>query len=392
MSFSTDPQCFVVGLIPTAPFPDYPKVWQGVHRYVQEHRGEIRCLFLPKVADFPASLEGFRGHAILGSILEASEAEELERRGLKYMSLFRYGKVYPMISIDYAEVARTLAGLFVEKGFTRIQFLLDGNESNSLLVKRVLQEEAAHFGVTVTTFDVGPRTRAKGKWFLEDQLLDLADWLRPVEKPTAMLCTDPDHAHRILRVCDREGWNVPEDIALGVCWGLDVETEFSDPPLTACSMDSPEIGYQAISCLHRMLNDPEFQPPPVQLLSAFDLFERASSDQYAYPDPVVQKVLRCMEETLEDPEMSLDQVAKRAGVSRSTMDRRFFNVTGRRPGEQVRMFRAQRARELLLHTNRTLLDVSLECGIQDPAQFSRFVKSIYGVNPSDLRKHSRAKV
>jgi len=385
-----DAEPWLIGLVPTAPFPDYPRVWEGVYQYSMEHRNRIRCVFLEGFGSPGYELEHFEGHGLLGSLGTNSAGNFLDKSSIPFVNLFRHGrKLEPVVSVDYRETARLLVDMFAEKKFQTLHFLFDGDErNNSNEVVEALEGAAKAYGLSVRVFYEGKRTLKRGKWVLEDQLLDLEEWLTETVRPCAVICTNPDHAQRVLKVCRRKGWSVPEEVALAVCWGVQTQCEFSDPPLTSCHIDYAQVGYVALSTLHRILEHPEEPPPRIQLLSTVTLHNRMSSDQYAVKDPLVTKLMREMQVRMAE-KLSIQDLTDKYRISRSTLERRFRKVTGRKPGEHLRNIRAARARELLVHSKRSLLEIALECGIEDPAQFTRFMRQQYGCTPSELR-HQRS--
>ena len=91
-----------------------------------------------------------------------------------------------------------------------------------------------------------------------------------------------------------------------------------------------------------------------------------------------------MEATIEAP-LGLDAVAKRIGLSRRQLERLFKRHLERRPGHYYLELRLNRARQLLLQTDRSIMDIAVACGFQSPPHFSRRYRALFGHAPSAER-------
>jgi AraC-like DNA-binding protein len=89
---------------------------------------------------------------------------------------------------------------------------------------------------------------------------------------------------------------------------------------------------------------------------------------------------------IEDPTLTPDHVAAVLGVSRRSLYDLFAADVGP-VARYVRSLRLERARDLLLAPgDRPVADVAVECGIPDPAHFSRLFRREYGVPPVQYRR------
>ncbi|GAB3274238.1 helix-turn-helix domain-containing protein [Kineosporia babensis] len=87
---------------------------------------------------------------------------------------------------------------------------------------------------------------------------------------------------------------------------------------------------------------------------------------------------------------SVSELASTAGLSESY----FAALFRRRMGVPVQTYQTQvrmgRARELLATTERSVAEVSTECGYDDPWYFSRQFRRVHGTSPSVYRKQLRS--
>jgi transcriptional regulator GlxA family with amidase domain len=83
-------------------------------------------------------------------------------------------------------------------------------------------------------------------------------------------------------------------------------------------------------------------------------------------------------------------LVKHAHVHPSTFFARFRQQAGMTPGDYLRRARIQRARELLVRTNRSITEIALDCGFSSSQHFADCFKEYTGAQPSRFRREFRA--
>ena len=73
-------------------------------------------------------------------------------------------------------------------------------------------------------------------------------------------------------------------------------------------------------------------------------------------------------------------------MSEYHFSRLFKKATGRSPSQCFIRLRMAKARQLLLETDQSIIDIGLEVGYGSPSHFSQVFKREVGVKPSDYRK------
>ncbi len=90
--------------------------------------------------------------------------------------------------------------------------------------------------------------------------------------------------------------------------------------------------------------------------------------------------------------LSLDELARRAGMSKSTFKRTFTRLFEVSPGQYLLRVRLNAARRLLETTDRLISDVALDCGFYDQSHFSRLFRRARGITPGAYRRaHARTR-
>ena len=82
---------------------------------------------------------------------------------------------------------------------------------------------------------------------------------------------------------------------------------------------------------------------------------------------------------------SLSLVAETCGMSLRNFNRLFLKETGLTPKEYLQMKRIEKARSMLIETELTITDISLEVGYNSISKFIEAFKKLEGKLPSDFR-------
>jgi AraC-like DNA-binding protein len=105
---------------------------------------------------------------------------------------------------------------------------------------------------------------------------------------------------------------------------------------------------------------------------------------HAVADPPVRAVVALMHEDCAHP-WTLEELAARAGLSRTVLAERFRTAMGETPLAYLRTVRMQKAMRILAGTTRTLEQVAQAVGYQDAFGFSKVFKRSVGLSPREFR-------
>lgn len=109
----------------------------------------------------------------------------------------------------------------------------------------------------------------------------------------------------------------------------------------------------------------------------------------AVRDPRIRLAVELMhEDTAHD--WTLDELARRAGLSRTAFAQRFRESMGDTPLNHLRTLRMQKAMRILTETENTLDDVASAVGYQDAFGFSKVFKKTVGLAPREFRRQDAA--
>ena len=101
--------------------------------------------------------------------------------------------------------------------------------------------------------------------------------------------------------------------------------------------------------------------------------------------PKLTEAVTLMEANIEEP-LSTDEIAQLAGVSRRQLERLFKQYLGSLPSRYYLELRLKRARQLLLDTNYSIVQVGLMCGFSSGSHFSTAFGALFGNTPREERQ------
>ncbi len=96
--------------------------------------------------------------------------------------------------------------------------------------------------------------------------------------------------------------------------------------------------------------------------------------------PKLSKVIQIMEQNIEEP-ISPSILAKDVGMSTRQLERLFRRYLNRSPKRYYMELRLQKARNLLMQTDMSVINVALACGFASPSHFSKCYRAHYDTTP-----------
>jgi len=107
--------------------------------------------------------------------------------------------------------------------------------------------------------------------------------------------------------------------------------------------------------------------------------------------PKLSRVIQMMEQNIEEP-ISPAILARDVGMSTRQLERLFRRYLSRSPKRYYMELRLQKARNLLMQTDMTVINVALACGFASPSHFSKCYRSHYDTTPYRERGSHAARV
>ncbi len=303
------------------------------------------------------------------------------------------GPLFPVIESDSDEIARTAVDFFIRSSFHRLAYCGYSGMFFSDLREKAFVALARARGIVPMIYG-----GAKVSDICEDVFLhergagarepELEEWLNRLPKPVAILACNDIRGQQVINACRESGIRVPEDVAVLGVDNDEVICRLCHPPLSSVDPNVRAIGELAARLLDDMLCGksvfPGYKIPPLRVI------ERTSTDTIAVEDALVQNILRRIRDDACEPGgVSVDQLCESAGLSRSTLDKRFISRLGRSVADEISRHRLHHARQLLLSGDLSLGEVAARSGFSTATYFCRFFKRETGDTPAGFRRANR---
>lgn len=146
------------------------------------------------------------------------------------------------------------------------------------------------------------------------------------------------------------------------------------------SIISDKVGLKIANTVANVLHVDRIRKPNIEQRSFF------LADYETLP-PKLRAVVKLMIENLEQP-LLVSELSDAVGITVRSLERGFKQQLGISPGKHYRKIRLERAKQLLWHTNMSILEVSILTGFPSPSYLSRLYRQEFGILPSEERKKS----
>jgi AraC-type DNA-binding domain-containing proteins len=98
---------------------------------------------------------------------------------------------------------------------------------------------------------------------------------------------------------------------------------------------------------------------------------------------LMEKVIAIINENLENPELSVEFLSEKIGLSRVHLYRKLKDMTGISGSEFVRNIRMKQAATLLRERKISISQVAYTVGFTNSTHFSSVFKKYYGLSPTE---------
>jgi len=140
---------------------------------------------------------------------------------------------------------------------------------------------------------------------------------------------------------------------------------------------------ELMACLHNVF----VQREKLRLKFQAKLYEKIPEEHGSEESiKFLNKILTVLEKNYRNENFRIEDLYQHLGISRVQLHRKLTALTGQSTSNFIRSFRLQKARKLLLETNKNVSEIAYETGFSDPNYFTRVFMQENGITPSELRK------
>lgn len=117
----------------------------------------------------------------------------------------------------------------------------------------------------------------------------------------------------------------------------------------------------------------------------YDKVMYGGSGESQESSPLIQRARRMIEEYYSQG-ITMEEVARKLGVSPEYLSRQFKKETGISFTEEIRNVKVEKVKTLLLGTSQNLTQIAAMTGFSDPKYMSKVFKEVVGILPAEYRQ------
>jgi LacI family transcriptional regulator len=359
---------------------------QGVVRYIREHSPWL--FYIPEQGrgDIPPSwLAHWQGDGIIARIENQEIARAVAASGLPAVdvSAARMLPSLPWVETDDAEISRLAAEHLLDRGFKHFGFCGDARFNWSNWRAEHFQKHIHAAGHDCHHYKTAISLQAP----LEEQASEIAEWLRKLPKPVAVMACYDIRAQQVLDACRNIGLSVPDEVAV---IGVDNDAllcDLSSPPLSSVIPNTQRTGYEAAQLLDKMMSGRPVEPT-AHFITPIGVATRQSTDTLAIEDRAIATAVRHIREHAFE-QINIADVLKVVPLSRRLFESRFKKLLGHTPHEEIIRVRMNRVKEMLTETDLPLADIAERTGFEHVEYLSAAFKKREGLSPNRYRTRNQ---
>lgn len=227
------------------------------------------------------------------------------------------------------------------------------------------------------------------KFDTDDRPYDLAaidSFLLSLPKPAAVWCVYDITAVAVLEACVRCKIRIPDQLAILSTDNDETLCRYASPPLSSIELPQEQLGYLAARELCRMMAG---RKPSGKIIltdnATLKIVERDSSRHIPPATHLISQARDFIETHVCDG-ITVTDVAKRLGVSRSLIDLRFRQILNTSIGRTIQDSKLKEVKRRLKYTDSPLSQIAVNCSFSSLPRLAHFFKSQTGMSMREYRQ------
>lgn len=358
----------------------------GISRYLLDNPGWSVALEPHGLLEPLSSMvRRWKGDGIIARTATQEQGEVLYGKGVPLVELCGQGTTFVAeIRTDELAAAELVVQHFRAQGLEHFAVFGYGNAwwavRRAVALQSVLDASAEELHIFPTLGQSVPSFYPVIE--RRDELI-LPTWLADLPKPVGIWCVGDIQAIELLEVCQRLGLSVPEDVAILGTTNDALLCCVLTPNLSSLEYDAADIGYEAARRLDAKMRGKVFRS--ITEIKPKGIVVRQSTDVIHHQDASLTQAVQFIRENAING-ISVHDVVRATGLSRSTLQRKFKQVLDTHPAKEILRVKIDYAKRLLLETNASLEVIKIKSGFATTEYFVQAFRRECGITPARFRK------
>ena len=279
---------------------------------------------------------------------------------------------------DNEGVGKCGAEFFIKKNFTSFAFV-GMAETQAWVDERLngFRDTLSQHGFDCMVY----RPPAGTGWKAEEPAL--RNFLQKTPKPCGLLAAFDSRAKHAIDICSRIGIAVPQQISVLGVDNDELFCEWTRPTISSIQPDFELSGYRLAELLDTLMHEPP-KPPVILRYGVTGIVERLSTLDITGAARIVTLAREYIRKNAKAP-IKLADIAAAVGCSPRILQRRFQEVLGKTPIDELRERRLEHVCEMLSKTTTPIDLVGGFCGFNSNSNLKTAFKARYGMSLSAYR-------
>lgn len=207
--------------------------------------------------------------------------------------------------------------------------------------------------------------------------------LARAQHPLGLFCSNDTVALTAIDACLDAGLRVPEEIGVLGVDNNPIYASLALVPISSIELNMEEWGYRAAEMLDHQIKGRTAKSP--RLIEPVGVIARRSTDFTAVAHPGIARAARFVRDRYLES-IKLDDVAKSAGLSRSSLISLFPKLVGRTVHDEITQLRLGHACNLLRETPESIGRIAELSGFGGPEHLAKVFRRVLDTTPRAYRK------
>lgn len=320
---------------------------------------------------------------IIANISDTKETRELVSSASPAIIFSRFKKEFPdlphIITHNFA-IGKMAAEYLLNRGlrhfaFCGFNYAYWSQERGEGFCERIVQA-----GFESNCYK--PRLKSPRSWEKEQPFL--VDWLLSLPKPVGVMTCNDDRGCDVIEACKIADLRIPEEVAILGVDNDELVCDLSFNPLSSINLNTEKAGYDAAELLDRLMAG-EKMAKQVIAIEPTHVVSRQTTDILAVDDSDVVDAIRFIQQHSKEP-IQVNDVVNAVALSRRVLEKRFRRILGRSVLDEIRRVRIDKVAQMLLETNKSILQIALALGYSGSDNVARYFRKEKGMSPIAYRK------
>jgi DNA-binding LacI/PurR family transcriptional regulator len=346
----------------------------GIEEYSKNLDWDIFPIFYDNINLLPKLIEKENIDGIIGSF--ASEHMSYIKQSLPIVNISSVSKIDNMSSVlnDNYKSGQLAASHFCNNNLKHLYFCGQNTQNSSKIMEDGYMSFAESKKVVASK---------SPSFFLNENNDRIIEWLKNIEKPSGIFCTNSILARHIIQSAKDIELNIPDDISVVVWNGSKLDSLIAGIELSSISADGYKQGIKAAQILNQLFDNPDNRY--MEHISPKNIYIGLSSSFIAGKHPKYAQAYTYILNNFNSY-INIGEIAKKIGVSRRKLELIFNEESSMSPYQTIIYERIKHAKKLLMQSDYKIIEIAEMCGFSEQRQLSVTFKKTTGVCPKKFRE------